>query len=120
MYITRVTYTHAWKTISARLVRIRRRTLSTSMGRTLRAVFVTNSSSSSRPTRFRVEKWFDEGLGRPENITKNGKIKGFILPAALMREMFIHSIKIQLKNGDLFVKDFRATIPKLEVLRYSF
>ena len=90
------------------------------MERTLRAVFATNLSSSPRTTRFQIERWFDEGLGRPDNITKSGKIKGFILPAPLMREMFIHSHKIQLKNGDVFVQDFRATIPKQEVLKYSF
>ena len=71
-------------------------------------------------TQFKIERWFDEGLGRPENITKNGKVRGFILPASLMREMFIRSSKFQLKNGDVFVKDFRATIPKQEVLKYSF
>ena len=84
------------------------------MEKTLHEDFVTKS------IRFRIEKWFDDGWGRPENITKNGKIKGFILPAPLMREIFIRSRKIQLKNGDMFVKDFRATIPKKDVLKYSF
>jgi hypothetical protein len=83
--------------------------------------FVTSSNSNSRKTpRFQIEKWFDEGLGKPENVTHGGKIKGFILPASLMREMFIRSHKIQLKNGDVFIQDFRATIPKQEVMKYSF
>jgi len=90
------------------------------MERTPHVAFATSSSSRPRMTRFRIERWFDEGLGRPENINKNGKIRGFILPAVLMREMFIRSRKIQLKNGDMFVKDFRATIPKQDVLKYSF
>ena len=118
MFVCNKGYT--WKITSARRVRTRRRRLSRSMERTPRVASVTNLSSRPRMTRFRIERWFDEGLGRPENITKKGKVKGFILPASLMREMFIRSPKIQLENGDVFVKDFRATIPKQEVLKYSF
>ena len=90
------------------------------MGRTLRGVSDTSWISAPRMSRFRVETWFDEGLGHPTNITPRGKIRGFIIPAALMREMFIKSKKVQLKNGDIYVQDFRVTIPKEEVMKYSF
>ena len=64
--------------------------------------------------------WFDEGIGRPENLTPKGKVKGFILSASLMKEMFIKSQKIMLENGDIYVQDLRAIIPKHDVLKYSF